>query len=178
MTLPKIGKAATNALANIGVTELKHVSKIDEDNLQKIHGVGPKAIKILKTALAEENLNFKVPEPLPFKTPFAVMGSLSCNNAPKREILRDFVIGVHTNQPTSIRHLHTDDCDFEFFTDVESISSLEINHLITHGKEGAASGVTSLKSGEKLSYAYIFEFENSKKEARIKKVSIYVQADC
>ena len=104
MTLPKIGKPATNALANIGVTELKHVSKIDEDNLQKIHGVGPKAIKILKTALAEENLNFKVLEPLPFRTPFAVMGSLSCNNAPKREILRDFVIGVHAN-PVSYTHL-------------------------------------------------------------------------
>lgn len=177
MTLPNIGKPATNALAHIGITELKEVSKVDETNLKKIHGVGPKAIKILKSALAEEKLSLKEEEPLPFKTNFAVLGSLSCNNAPKREILRDFVIGVHLNQAKLIEHLHTEDCAFEFFTAVDSLSSLEITHLITHGKEGAAAGIAAFKTGEKLSFAYIFDFESSKKDARIKKVSIYFETE-
>jgi predicted flap endonuclease-1-like 5' DNA nuclease len=57
--LPKIGMPATNALANIGITTLKQVSKLSEKELLAIHGVGPKAVRILKEAFKEVGLSFK-----------------------------------------------------------------------------------------------------------------------
>ncbi len=50
--LPKIGKPATRALAAIGVTTLEQVAGLGERKLGDLHGVGPKAITILREALA------------------------------------------------------------------------------------------------------------------------------
>jgi len=51
--LPKIGAPATSALALEGITSLDDVRRRDVDSLLQLHGVGPKAIRILKDALAE-----------------------------------------------------------------------------------------------------------------------------
>jgi len=53
----KIGRPATMALAGIGVTSLEQVAKMTEHELDHLHGVGPKAIGILKEALAENNMS-------------------------------------------------------------------------------------------------------------------------
>ena len=53
--LPKgIGQPATRALASIGVTTLDQVIEHSEKDLLKLHGMGPKAIRVLKEALAEQ----------------------------------------------------------------------------------------------------------------------------
>lgn len=57
--LPKIGKPATRALATLGVTTLEQVAQHTESELLALHGFGPRAIRILKPALAEANLYFK-----------------------------------------------------------------------------------------------------------------------
>ena len=57
--LPKIGMPATNALASIGITTLSQVSQLTEEELLATHGVGPKAIRVLKEALAENGLKLK-----------------------------------------------------------------------------------------------------------------------
>jgi predicted flap endonuclease-1-like 5' DNA nuclease len=57
--LPKIGNPATNALAVVGVTTLEQVTEWREKDMLKLHGVGPKAIRILKEALAEKGWSFK-----------------------------------------------------------------------------------------------------------------------
>ncbi|MGK4008919.1 DNA-binding protein [Sorangium sp. So ce1036] len=50
--LPKgIGKPATRALATIGISRLEQVTRFSEAQLLALHGVGPKAIRILKAAL-------------------------------------------------------------------------------------------------------------------------------
>lgn len=49
-----IGKPATNALLRQGVTTLKQLTKFSEQELLAIHGVGPKAVGILKNLLAEK----------------------------------------------------------------------------------------------------------------------------
>lgn len=50
--LPKgLGKPATRALATIGVSRLEQVTRFSEAQLLALHGVGPKAIRILKAAL-------------------------------------------------------------------------------------------------------------------------------
>ncbi|MBX3208413.1 MAG: DNA-binding protein [Labilithrix sp.] len=58
-TLPVIGKPATRALAAIGVVRLEQVTRFTEDELLELHGVGPRAIRILGEALSEHGKAFK-----------------------------------------------------------------------------------------------------------------------
>lgn len=58
--LPReIGKTASRELALNGVRSLKAVSARTEKELLAIHGVGPKAVRILGEALAREGLAFR-----------------------------------------------------------------------------------------------------------------------
>ncbi|MFE7061761.1 DNA-binding protein [Sutcliffiella sp. NPDC057660] len=54
-----IGKPATRALDAAGYTELKELATIREKELLKLHGVGPKAVGLLRLALEEKGLSFK-----------------------------------------------------------------------------------------------------------------------
>ncbi|MFW6075395.1 MAG: hypothetical protein ACOC9Y_07355, partial [Chloroflexota bacterium] len=57
--LPRgIGNPATRALAVEGITTLEQVSRNREADLLALHGVGPKAIRVLREALAEKGLSF------------------------------------------------------------------------------------------------------------------------
>ncbi len=49
--LPRIGKPATRALAQQGIVRLDQLSAMSEAQLLALHGVGPKAIAILRAAL-------------------------------------------------------------------------------------------------------------------------------
>jgi predicted flap endonuclease-1-like 5' DNA nuclease len=57
--LPKIGAPATRALAAIGVTRLDQVAAHTAEELLALHGVGPRAIRILTAALQERGLSFR-----------------------------------------------------------------------------------------------------------------------
>ena len=51
--LPRgIGRPAAAALALEGITTLDDVREVDLDGLLRLHGVGPKAIRVLREALA------------------------------------------------------------------------------------------------------------------------------
>lgn len=50
--LPKIGAPASRALAAIGITRLDQVADRSEVELLAVHGVGPRAVRILHEALA------------------------------------------------------------------------------------------------------------------------------
>ncbi len=56
---PFIGKVAARELAQAGYTRLEQLSNVSEKELLRIHGVGPKALRILGEALAEKGLAFK-----------------------------------------------------------------------------------------------------------------------
>ncbi|MBO0839718.1 MAG: DNA-binding protein [Sciscionella sp.] len=56
--LPKISAPASRALASIGVTRLDQLTEVTEAELLRLHGMGPKAIKLLRDALAAHGLNF------------------------------------------------------------------------------------------------------------------------
>ncbi|WP_326551882.1 DNA-binding protein [Micromonospora sp. NBC_01813] len=56
--LPPIGRPANSALLAAGVTTLAEVATYRRDDLLAMHGVGPKAVGILATALAERGLTF------------------------------------------------------------------------------------------------------------------------
>jgi hypothetical protein len=57
--LPKIGAPATRALASIGVTRLDQLPEHREPDLRALHGMGPKAIGILREALTAKGLDFR-----------------------------------------------------------------------------------------------------------------------
>jgi hypothetical protein len=56
-TLPKIGAPATRALASAGYTSLRQMARVSRSELDKLHGMGPKALGILQAALAEHGLS-------------------------------------------------------------------------------------------------------------------------
>jgi predicted flap endonuclease-1-like 5' DNA nuclease len=53
-----IGKPALRALAAAGYTHLEQLARVKEDELLKLHGVGPKAIRVLRAALEIQGLSF------------------------------------------------------------------------------------------------------------------------
>jgi hypothetical protein len=57
--LPKIGAPATRALRSIGVTELTQAAERSESELLELHGFGPRALGILKEALASRGLSMR-----------------------------------------------------------------------------------------------------------------------
>jgi uncharacterized protein YdhG (YjbR/CyaY superfamily) len=56
---PNIGAPATSALEIEGYTQLKQLTKVSEGELAQLHGVGPKALRILREALKAKGLSFK-----------------------------------------------------------------------------------------------------------------------
>ncbi len=57
--LPAIGSPATRALAMAGYTTLSQLTKVTETELAQLHGVGPKAIRLLGEALKTKGWAFK-----------------------------------------------------------------------------------------------------------------------
>ncbi|MET0741047.1 MAG: helix-hairpin-helix domain-containing protein [Candidatus Nanopelagicales bacterium] len=55
--LPRIGAPATRALAAAGITSLEDVAGRSSSELLALHGVGPKAIRLLSDALEELGLD-------------------------------------------------------------------------------------------------------------------------
>jgi DNA-directed RNA polymerase alpha subunit len=56
---PAIGKPALRALNSAGIRTLAQVALRSEADLAKLHGVGPKALGILKSALAQRGASLR-----------------------------------------------------------------------------------------------------------------------
>ena len=56
---PKIGAPATRALEVAGYTNLKQLTRVTESEIAQLHGIGPKALRILHEALKAQDLSFK-----------------------------------------------------------------------------------------------------------------------
>ena len=55
-SLPKIGAPATRALAGAGYTALRQLAGVPRAELAKLHGMGPKALRIIQAALEDHGL--------------------------------------------------------------------------------------------------------------------------
>ena len=55
--LPKIGAPATRALNNAGYTSLRQLAGVPRAELAELHGVGPKALRIIEENLAKQGLS-------------------------------------------------------------------------------------------------------------------------
>jgi hypothetical protein len=54
-----IGRPATGALLAAGYTDLTQLDGMAEEDLLRMHGVGPKAVAVLREALAERGLSLR-----------------------------------------------------------------------------------------------------------------------
>lgn len=54
----KIGKPAERALANAKITDLKQLSKWSEEDVTELHGIGPKALGMLRASLQSAKLSY------------------------------------------------------------------------------------------------------------------------
>jgi hypothetical protein len=55
---PPVGGPALRALARAGIRSLSDLSQWSERGLLQLHGMGPKAVRILREALAAEGRQF------------------------------------------------------------------------------------------------------------------------
>lgn len=53
-----IGKPALRALISAGLSNLEMISQVKESDVLALHGVGPKAIRILKSAMLEAGIDW------------------------------------------------------------------------------------------------------------------------
>jgi predicted flap endonuclease-1-like 5' DNA nuclease len=56
--LPPIGRPANSAMLAAGITTVAQVAALTRRELLAMHGVGPKAVRILEAALTEQGLAF------------------------------------------------------------------------------------------------------------------------
>lgn len=56
--LPNIGAPAKRALAAAGITRLEKLTRVSEAELLKLHGLGPKAVRLLRESLLERGMKF------------------------------------------------------------------------------------------------------------------------
>ncbi len=56
-----MGRPAAGALAHAGIAHLDQLVKYTEAEILALHGVGPKALGVLREALAAKGLSFKQP---------------------------------------------------------------------------------------------------------------------
>ncbi|HHE7712089.1 TPA: DNA-binding protein [Staphylococcus aureus] len=188
MTLPKIGKPATRALNSQGIYTLEAVSQYTKSSLMEMHGVGPKAISILEQALFQHQLHFKTE--VHSSLPFLLTGDVSCNHAPKRQQMIDFIVATAALDIELLRSLVTTEFIWsvpgrfdiygpqiliqELSNHYKEIASLNIQSIITHGCLGSMHGIEILKTGKEIHFAHFFEFENHKKDAKLSKVTSYI----
>lgn len=56
--LPKLSAPAHRALAGAGIKRLEHLTKLGEDEVKQLHGIGPNALAQLRRALHAKGLAF------------------------------------------------------------------------------------------------------------------------
>ena len=59
---PGVAQPALRALASVGITRLDHCTKWTESDLAQLHGMGPKALGIIGTALRDNGKSFAKPK--------------------------------------------------------------------------------------------------------------------
>jgi hypothetical protein len=57
--LPKLAAPARRALAGAGYIRLEDLTKATESEVMQLHGMGPNAMRALRTALEERGLSFR-----------------------------------------------------------------------------------------------------------------------
>lgn len=116
--------------------------------------------------------------------------SADCGNAPKREFLKEINIAFAKGNLDFLTESVTDQIVWniigdkkiegkETFTEelkkmtTEKASELILDRILTHGREGAVSGIMKMQSGKKYAFSDFYEFSGAKGE-KVKSITSYV----
>lgn len=116
--------------------------------------------------------------------------SADCGNAPKKEFLKAINIAFAKGNSDFLTESVTDKIVWniigdkkiegkEDFTEelekmkTKKASELILDRIITHGKEGAVSGIMKMQSGKKYAFSDFYEFSGAK-GAKVKSITSYV----
>ncbi len=114
----------------------------------------------------------------------------NCDNSPKMEFLKEFNSAFAKADIKYLSECVTNDITWDnigekktvgkenFLEELEkmkaySATELVIEKIITHGKEGAASGVMTMQNKKRYAFSDIYEF-NSAAGKKIKSITSYV----
>lgn len=116
--------------------------------------------------------------------------SLDCGNAPKKEFIKDINIAFAKGNLDFLTESVTDNIVWnivgdkriegkeKFAAELEKMkerkaSELTLDHILTHGREGAASGIIKMQNGRKYAFSDFYEFSGAK-GAKIKSITSFV----
>ena len=119
-----------------------------------------------------------------------IVSSPNCGNSPKMEFLKDFNIAFAKGNVELIVESVTDDIIWNIIGDkkiegkdkftqelekmkMKKASELILDRILTHGKEGAVSGVIKMQNGKKYAFSDFYEF-NGAKGGKVKSITSYV----
>lgn len=114
-----------------------------------------------------------------------------CNNAPRKQIVIDFTVGILTQQSNIIEEYTHESIIWHRLKEqikLEGLSSLmttlqgdktikvdclEIDQVITHGKSASINGVLLFADGSKVDFCDVYTFSSAAKSGKVKEVKSY-----
>jgi len=106
---PNIGKPAQRALEGAGYSSLKQLTRVSEPELMKLHGMGPKALGLLREALKAKGISFAkagkpgVKKEAPASAVDGFMQKLDHPFKADVQVVRDIIKGVDKNITEEIK---------------------------------------------------------------------------
>ncbi|TJY62787.1 hypothetical protein FAZ19_19405 [Sphingobacterium alkalisoli] len=109
-----------------------------------------------------------------------------CDNAPKRKIIRDFIIAWFKKEWSDIENIIEDEFQFrivgkqtvenkkdlqKYLQNGVEVTTLTIDEVLSHGKFGACNGSVELNK-QTIDFAYFFSFKSAGKNT-VTKISEY-----
>ncbi|MCK0160501.1 nuclear transport factor 2 family protein [Allomuricauda sp. F6463D] len=119
-----------------------------------------------------------------------IISSPNCGNSPKMEFLKDFNIAFAKGNIEFIVDSVTDDIVWNIIGDKkiegkekltvelekmkpEKVSELVLKQILSHGKEGAASGIMKMQDGKKYAFSDFYRFKGAR-GVKIKSITSFV----
>lgn len=100
-----------------------------------------------------------------------------CDNAPKRRIIRDFIVARFQKEFKNVENKLNDAFEFRiigrktieskkalenYLNNFANVTELTIDEMLSHGKFGACNGIFKTQN-EEIHFAYSFEFKSAGK---------------
>lgn len=119
-----------------------------------------------------------------------IVSSPNCGNSPKMEFLKEFNIAFAKGNIEFITESVTDDIIWNiigdkkivgkenFTVELEKMKSEKVNELVleqilSHGKEGAASGIMKMEDGKNYGFSDFYVFQGAKGK-KLKSINSYL----
>ncbi|MGM7723728.1 nuclear transport factor 2 family protein [Metabacillus sp. Hm71] len=114
-----------------------------------------------------------------------------CGNAPKKVVLKEFIIALAKKDVSFIFENVSDDIQWnkigcekikgkdQFAASLQqmndrAVREIKITNIITHGRSGAVSGTLLLEDNRKLEFCDVYMFTSAGKNSKIKEMTSYV----